>query len=149
VGEGGMIEGNPVTILLVEDDEIDVTAMQRAFRDLKIANPMVRAADGIEALDMLRGSNGRERLAEPVLVLLDLNMPRMSGIEFLAELRKDADLHSTIVFVMTTSSAEEDRVRAYEKHVAGYVLKHHPVKTFQDAISMLHHYWKIIEFPAR
>jgi CheY-like chemotaxis protein len=80
-------------------------------------------------------------------VLLDLNMPRMGGIEFLAELRRDPDLRGTLVFVMTTSAAEDDRTRAYQKNVAGYVLKHRPGQSFLEAISMLEHYWRVIEFP--
>lgn len=138
---------NAVTILLVDDDEIDAMAVKRSFRDLKIANPIVEAHDGIEALDMLRGQNGYDKLPAPDLVLLDLNMPRMSGLEFLEELRGDPELRRTLVFVMTTSADEEDRIRAYDKNVAGYVLKHRPGQSFLDAIGMLQHYWRVIEFP--
>jgi CheY-like chemotaxis protein len=141
-----MAEAN---ILLVEDDEVDVMAVKRAFKELKIANPFHRAADGIDALEMLRGENGKAKLMRPLIVLLDLNMPRMGGLEFLDELRKDPDLRRTIVFVMTTSAAEEDRVRAYNKCIAGYVLKHSPAHTFLDAVTMLEHYWRVIEFPER
>ncbi|MBS0354789.1 MAG: response regulator [Proteobacteria bacterium] len=136
-----------VNILLIEDDEIDVKAVRRAFRDLKIANPLFQARDGIEALEMLRGTNGQTALPRPYIILLDLNMPRMGGIEFLNEIRKDPELHSSIVFVMTTSAAEEDRVKAYSLNVAGYVLKHSPGRSFLDAVSMLEHYWKIVELP--
>jgi CheY-like chemotaxis protein len=72
----------------------------------------------------------------------------MGGIEFLEELRRDADLRGTLVFVMTTSAAEDDRTRAYQKNVAGYVLKHRPGQSFLEAIRMLEHYWRVIEFPA-
>ena len=136
-----------VNILLVEDDEVDVKAVRRAFRDLKIANPVVEAVDGIEALEILRGDNGKARLAHPYLILLDLNMPRMGGLEFLAEIRKDPELQRSVVFVMTTSAAEEDRFKAYNMNVAGYVLKHSPGHTFMEAVSMLEHYWRVIEFP--
>jgi CheY-like chemotaxis protein len=81
------------------------------------------------------------------LILLDLNMPRMGGLEFLAELRSDPELRRSIVFVMTTSAAEEDRFRAYDSHVSGYVLKHGPASSFIDALTMLEHYWRVIEFP--
>ena len=138
-----------VNILLVEDDEVDVMAVKRTFKKLKIANPFHRAADGIDALEMLRGENGKKKLPQPLIVLLDLNMPRMGGLEFLDELRKDPDLRRTVVFVMTTSAAEEDRVRAYNKCIAGYVLKHSPAHTFLDAVTMLEHYWRVIEFPER
>ena len=123
---------NAVTILLVEDDEIDIKTVERAFRELKIANPMVQACDGIEALEILRGENGKPRLSRPYLILLDLNMPRMNGFEFLDEVRKDPELRDSVIFVMTTSAAEEDSTRAYDKNVAGYVLKHNPGRSFLE-----------------
>jgi CheY-like chemotaxis protein len=138
----------PVTLLLVEDDQVDVKAVRRAFGELRIANPLVVAKDGMEALDALRGKNGKKKLKRPYLVLLDLNMPRMSGIEFLDELRKDSSLDETVVFVLTTSEAERDRAQAYDKHVSGYLLKQRAGPAFVDAISMLEHYWRIVEFPA-
>jgi CheY-like chemotaxis protein len=140
--------GNPVTILLVDDDKVDVMAIKRSFRELKIANPVVEARNGIEALEHLRGLNGQKKVPPPCLVLLDLNMPRMGGIEFLDQLRDDEALRSTLVFVMTTSGADEDRTRAYNLNVAGYVLKHRPGQSFLEAISMLEHYWRVIEFPS-
>ena len=136
-----------INILLVEDDEVDVKAVKRGLRELKIVNPVMRAADGIEALEMLRGEQGREAVRRPYLILLDLNMPRMGGLEFLAELRRDPELQQALVFVMTTSSAEEDRFRAYDQHVAGYMLKHSPAHSFIDALMMLEHYWRVVEFP--
>jgi CheY-like chemotaxis protein len=142
------VKGNTVHILLVDDDKVDVMAVKRAFRELKIANPVVVAGNGIEALERLRGHNGYEKVPPPCLVLLDLNMPRMGGLEFLEELRRDEALRGTLVFVMTTSSAEDDRARAYDKNVAGYVLKHRPGQSFLEAIRMLEHYWRVIEFPA-
>jgi CheY-like chemotaxis protein len=138
---------SPVTILLVEDDMIDAMAIKRAFRELKIANKVIEAANGIEALEHLRGENGHEKLPSPCLVLLDLSMPRMGGIEFLEELRKDPSLRRTVVFVMTTSKADEDRTRAYEKNVAGYVLKDRVGEAFLDTVRMLNSYWLLIEFP--
>lgn len=135
-----------VNILLVEDDEVDIKVLKRAFKDLRIANPLQVASDGLEALALLRGEAG-PAIAQPCIVLLDLNMPRMGGIEFLRELRADPRLRSTVVFVLTTSAAEEDRVRAYELNVAGYVLKHSPAHSFMEAIQMLEHYWRIVELP--
>lgn len=143
-----MIKSNLVTILLVDDDKVDAMAVKRSFRDLKIANPVIEAHDGIVALERLRGQNGFEKVPSPCLVLLDLNMPRMGGIEFLDEIRNDPLLRSLLIFVMTTSSAEEDRMRAYDKNVAGYVLKHRLGQSFLELISMLEHYWRVIEFPS-
>jgi CheY-like chemotaxis protein len=136
-----------VTILLVDDDKVDTMAVRRSFRELNITNPVIATRNGIEALESLRGENGRDKVPTPCLVLLDLNMPRMGGIEFLDELRRDPSLHRTLVFVMTTSAAEEDRLRAYDKNVAGYVLKHRVGQSFLDSISMLEHYWRVVEFP--
>ncbi len=136
-----------VNFLVVEDDEIDIKALKRAFKELKLLNPVRFASDGIEALEILRGENGQEKIAKPYLILLDLNMPRMTGLEFLDELRDDPDHHSAIVFVMTTSAAEEDRFRAYDKNVAGYMLKSNASNSFLDALSMLEHYWRVVEFP--
>ncbi len=135
------------TILLVEDDRVDVAALRRSFAVLRIDNPIIEARNGIEALECLRGENGRPTVPQPRLVLLDLNMPRMGGIEFLEELRGDPELCRTLVFVMTTSAAEEDRMQAYGKNVAGYVVKHRPGHSFLEAVSMLNHYWRVIEFP--
>lgn len=137
-----------VTILLVDDDKVDAMALRRSFRELKITNPVIEAHDGIEALQRLRGENGHEKASEPLLILLDLNMPRMGGIEFLEQLRNDPSLRRTLVFVMTTSTAKEDRILAYDKNVAGYVLKHVSGRSFVEAIRMLEHYWRTIEFPA-
>jgi CheY-like chemotaxis protein len=136
-----------VSILLVDDDKVDMMAMRRSFRDLKIENPVFEAGNGIEALCHLRGEHGYPKVPQPCLVLLDLNMPRMSGIEFLQELRGDPSLHRITVFVMTTSAAEEDLDRAYDKHVAGYLLKQQTGRSFHDAIRMLKCYWQSIEFP--
>jgi CheY-like chemotaxis protein len=135
-----------VNLLLVEDDKVDVKAFKRALRDLRILNPLTVATDGMDALEILRGRNGIERLTRPYLILLDLNMPRMGGIEFLDELRNDPELSRSLVFVMTTSADEEDRFRAYDRHVAGYVLKH-SAASFIDAVAMLGHYWRVIELP--
>jgi CheY-like chemotaxis protein len=139
--------GKEVTILLVDDDKIVPMAIRRSFKQLKIANPIVEARDGIEALQRLRGQNGYEKVPPPLLVLLDLNMPRMGGIEFLEELRADPSLSRTLVFVMTTSEAEQDRMQAYDRNVAGYILKHRLGHGFLDAIGMWEHYWRVIEFP--
>src|SRR5271168_4913831 len=128
---------NPVTIMVVDDDRVDTMAIRRSLRQLQITNPVIAAKDGIEALERLRGDNGQQKVNHPLLVLLDLNMPRMGGIEFLEELRRDPILQNTLVFVMTTSSLAEDRARAYAKNVAGYILKYRAGGDFQDAIGML------------
>jgi CheY-like chemotaxis protein len=133
-----------LNILLVEDDEVDVMNVQRAFRSSKIANPLFVAENGEQALTMLRGGEvPRDRR----LVLLDLNMPRMNGIEFLRELRADPQLGSTTVVVLTTSNDERDRVDAYNLNVAGYILKPVTFQNFCDAMATLNKYWSLVELP--
>lgn len=136
-----------VNLLLVDDDEVDVQGLKRAFTKSRIGNPIVVARDGVEALELLRGENGKAKLPKPHLILLDLNMPRMNGLEFLEVLRKDEDLKTAVVFMITTSKAEEDKARAYGHNVAGYIVKQDPANTFIQAVSLLEHYWKIVEFP--
>jgi CheY-like chemotaxis protein len=136
-----------VNLLLVEDDEVDIQGLKRAFAKSRIGNPITVARDGIEALEFLRGENGRPKLPKPHLILLDLNMPRMNGLEFLEAIRADEDLKSTVVFMITTSKAEEDKTRAYAQNVAGYIVKLDPANTFMQAVALLEHYWKIVEFP--
>ena len=142
-----MVAGETVTILLVEDDEIDAEAIQRAFVKNKLANPLVIAKDGVEALEVLRGENGKSKLCPPYLILLDLNMPRMNGLEFLTELRADPDIGDSIVFVLTTSDLDEDKVAAYGHRVAGYTVKSKVGGSFLALVTMVDAYWRIIEFP--
>lgn len=136
-----------VTILLVDDDDGDAKSVQRAFRSARIANPIVRAIDGIDALDILRGSNGKTKLTPPYLLLVDLNMPRMNGIELVEAMRQDHDLRSCIVFVLTTSSRDEDKVAAYDLNVAGYIVKERAGLDFQRLIDMMQGYWRVVELP--
>ena len=111
-----------MNILLVDDDDAAAEAVVRGLRKHSAQFPIVVAADGAAALAVLRGEH-RERMSAPYIVLLDLNMPGMRGLEFLRELRADPALRSTIVFVLTTSGAEADRRRAYEFSIAGYMTK--------------------------
>jgi CheY-like chemotaxis protein len=143
-----MLEPRTAQLLHVEDDDLCIMGLVRAFKKAKIANPISFAHDGIDALEMLRGTNGRERLPRPYLILLDLNMPRMGGVEFLKELRKDEDLKKSIVFIMTTSGADKDKVNAYNLGVAGYILKTNPANAFLEATALLDTYWRVVEFPA-
>jgi CheY-like chemotaxis protein len=142
-----MLAPSTAQLLHVEDDDLCIIGLARAFKAAKVANPVSFAHDGIDALEMLRGTNGRGRLPRPYLILLDLNMPRMGGVEFLGELRKDADLRKSIVFIMTTSSAEEDKVKAYNLGVAGYILKT-AANAFMETTALLDTYWRVVELPA-
>ncbi|MDT0631087.1 response regulator [Rubrivirga sp. S365] len=141
------MEVSGVTLLLVEDDHVDAEAIQRAFRQHRIANPFVVVRDGVEALAALRGDPGAPEVPHPHVVLLDINMPRMNGIEFLEALRADPGLSRTVVFVLTTSDREEDKVAAYDHHVAGYILKSRAGADFLEVVKLLKVYWRLIEFP--
>lgn len=140
-------QGKPVSLLLVEDDELDVMAIRRALKRLRLANPLHVAGDGLEALDYLKGRNGRQRITGPLIVILDLNMPRMGGLEFLDVVRGDRELRRSVVFVLTTSKADEDILRAYDHNVAGYVVKSDPATTLRQTLEMLGYYWNIVEMP--
>ena len=120
--------------------------VQRAFKKNKIANPVLFARNGLEALKMLRGEENVDMPAIRV-ILLDINMPKMGGIEFLTEVRKDPQLKSANIFVMTTSDEESDKVAAYNFNVAGYILKPLSFEKFADAVSVLNHYWHLCERP--
>ena len=130
-----------VTILLVEDDEVDVKALKWAFEKLKVANPLVIARDGVEALELMAS------LSRPYLVITDINMPRMNGIELLRKIRQSVDYRDSIVFVLTTSNDEQDKIDAYDLNVAGYMLKTDMGTSFTRAISLIDNYWKVVEFP--
>lgn len=137
-----------INILLVEDDEVDVMNVKRAFKKSNISNPLFVAANGLEALAMLRGEGEPPHLpATRRLILLDLNMPKMGGIEFLHELRADPVLRMTPVIVLTTSNQDRDRVEAYQLNVAGYILKPVTFTNFAEAMATLNKYWMLCEMP--
>ncbi|WP_240360860.1 response regulator [Pyxidicoccus caerfyrddinensis] len=139
-----MSEDRTMNILLVEDDEVDVMNVRRAFDRNKIANPVYVAENGLEGLRMLRdGTVPRGRR----LVLLDLNMPKMNGIEFLRAVRQDPDLVGLSVVVLTTSNEERDKVDAYKLNVAGYLLKPVTFTNFVELTSALNKYWTLVEMP--
>ena len=137
-------------ILLVEDDHVDVMNIQRAFKKININYPLNIAFNGVEALNMLKGNNGKPKLTPaPKIILTDINMPKMNGIEFIRELRNDPEFKSTIVFVMTTSNDEQDKLDAYSLNVAGYILKPLSFEKFVNTVSVLNNYWKLCEHPEK
>jgi CheY-like chemotaxis protein len=133
-----------LNILLVEDDEVDVMNVRRAFERNNVSNPLFVAGNGLEALEMLR--NGTVPL-ERRLILLDLNMPKMNGIEFLQALRADPELASTPVVVLTTSNDDQDKIDAYNLNVAGYLLKPVTFSSFCERMTTLNKYWTLVEMP--
>jgi CheY-like chemotaxis protein len=136
-----------INILLVEDDEVDVMNVQRAFKRNNIENPLYIASNGLEALKVLRNQGSEIIPTTRRLVLLDLNMPRMGGIEFLHALRNDTELRMTPVIVLTTSNQDRDRVEAYNLNVAGYILKPVTFAKFSDTMAALNKYWSLCEMP--
>jgi CheY-like chemotaxis protein len=132
-----------VTLFIVDDDDIDAIALERALRKLRLLNTVRRARDGQEALDLLRAGE----IPAPFIILLDLNMPRMNGLEFLQALRIDPMLTHAVVFVLTTSKSDEDLVAAYRNHVAGYVFKQHMDRDFLEVVGLVEHYWRLVELP--
>ena len=138
---------NNIAIMLVDDDEVDVMNVRRAFNNNGINNTLYVAGNGIEALAMLR-SDGDEKLSPvPKIILLDINMPKMNGIEFLQELRADPELNSLCVLMLTTSDDERDRLAAYNLNASGYVLKPVEQEQFIDAINTLYQFWSLIRLP--
>ena len=140
----------PLHILLVEDDELDVMNVGRAFKKNNITNPLYVAGNGLEALDMLRGkpnAHGQTMPRDRRIILLDLNMPKMGGIEFLGELRADPELRHITVIVLTTSDEERDKVDAYNFNVAGYILKPVTLSAFVEIMATLNKYWTVSELP--
>jgi CheY-like chemotaxis protein len=133
-----------LNILLVEDDEVDVMNVKRAFERNNVSNPLFVAGNGLEALEVLRGN---EMPKERRLVLLDLNMPKMNGIEFLQALRADPELAATPVVVLTTSNDDQDKIDAYNLNVAGYLLKPVTFSNFCERMTTLNKYWTLVEMP--
>ena len=138
---------NPIRILLVEDDDGDAKAVVRTFEKARIANPIVRALDGIEAMAILKGTDKRPRLEPPYLLLVDLNMPRMDGIQLVTAIRQDPELHDAIIFMLTTSNRAEDKQAAYSLNVTGYILKEKAGEDFLKLFSLVDSYWRIVEMP--
>jgi CheY-like chemotaxis protein len=108
---------------------------------------MLRAIDGLDALDILKGINGKVKPPPPCLLLVDLNMPRMNGLQLIKELRDDENLKHSIIFILTTSKSEEDKLAAYDYNVAGYIVKAVAGDDFLNLVHLINYYWCIVEMP--
>ncbi len=128
------------TILLIEDDRVDIMTVQRALEKNAIRNPLHVARTGIEALHMLRGDDGKMKIS-PALILLDLNLPKMSGIEFLHQVRNDPALRELRIIVLTSSNEPKDRDAAFAYDVDDYIVKPHSFGKFSRAIATVLALW--------
>ncbi len=128
-------------ILLVEDDRVDIMTVQRALTRNNVSNPLYIARTGLEALGMLRGEGFRKIDPPPALILLDLNLPRMSGTEFLKELRADPELRSLKIIVLTSSNEPSDKAVAFKYDVDDYIVKPHSFDEFTKAIGTILAFW--------
>ena len=130
------------TILLIEDDRVDIMTVQRAMKKNAIKNPLRIARTALEALSLLRGEDGFEKISPPPgLILLDLNLPKMSGIEFLHELRSDAQLKDLRIIVLTSSNEAKDRTAAFKYDVDDYIVKPHSFDEFTRAVATILALW--------
>jgi CheY-like chemotaxis protein len=130
-------------ILLVEDDKVDAMTVKRALKEIHVANRVETAGNGEEALEYLRDKDKEE----PCIILLDLNMPRMNGIEFLREAKQNGSLKMIPVVVLTTSREEQDKVESFKLSVAGYMIKPVDYQQFVDVIKTINIYWTLSELP--
>ena len=141
------IGGKLVSVLLVDSSEDDVRTVKRALDDLQVVNPLVVAQDGREALDYLRGENGKSRLQSPYIVVLDVDPTTSDGVGLLAELRGDEDLKNSVVFALTQGVTDGVRRRLDESAVAGYVFKSRPAESLREAFRLANLYWAIVQIP--
>jgi CheY-like chemotaxis protein len=131
-------------VLLVEDDDVDAMTVQRALKELRVTNPLIHKINGEEALDYLKDQKNN---GKPCLVLLDLNMPKMNGIEFLRVVKDDDELKSIPIVVLTTSKEQQDKIESFKLSVAGYMLKSVNYQSFVETIRTINIYWTLSELP--
>jgi len=134
---------NMKPILLVEDDKVDAMTVKRALKDIKVMNGLTHTVNGEEALEYLRGESNKK----PCIILLDLNMPKMNGVEFLKIVKEDEELKKIPVVVLTTSKDEQDKIESFKLSVAGYIVKPADYKKFVEAVRTIELYWTLSELP--
>ena len=136
-----------LNILLIEDDDVAAESVQRSLLKAGCNFPVVWAEDGNVGLQVLRGTDAQRHCSSPRLILLDLNMPRLNGFEFLQQLRDDPKLSNEVVFVLTTSDSDVDRFRAYQNHIAGYMVKSAVGPQFAKLSLLLGAYSEAVSLP--
>lgn len=136
-----------INILLVEDNDLDVEILKRGLAKIGASGSLLRANDGLEALEMLKTDAVAPTLPRPFVILLDINMPRMNGHEFLEALRATEEIKDARVFVFTTSDSKQDVCRAYRNNANGYIVKPNGTSELRDVLETLHRFWAICEDP--
>ncbi len=131
------------SILLVEDDLVDAMTVKRALSDINVTNPLFTVGNGEEALSFLRDKNNQP----PGIILLDLNMPRMNGIEFLKIMKHEKPIRRIPVVVLTTSKEENDKIESFDLGVAGYMIKPVDYLKFVETMRTINLYWTLSELP--
>lgn len=137
-----------VNILLIDDDDVAAESVVRSLRKHTVDFPVTLARDGIEALEILRKTHPDLSIEKPYIILLDLNMPRMNGFEFLQEIRNDKQLHDSVIFVLTTSDFDSDKARAYNENIAGYMVKSAVGPQFTKLAALLDNYRNTVALPS-
>lgn len=133
----------PLTILAVEDDEVDLMSLKRALREIRLVNPLEHAIDGVEAWGHFFDSEDKPREDIPEIVLLDLNMPRMNGHEFLKKFHEIEGRPPCKIFVMTTSDSDQDIVAAHQYDISGYLLKSDLIESLREALDDMNQNWAL------
>jgi CheY-like chemotaxis protein len=136
---------NSKSILLIEDDQVDAMTVKRALKDLRLPHELIHSENGEAALVYLRAETSKH----PGVILVDLNMPKMNGIEFLRNIKTDPELKKIPVVVLTTSRNERDVIESFEFSVAGYMVKPADYKKFMEAIKVIHDYWALSLLPGQ
>lgn len=142
-----MPQPDPVVVLLVEDNELDAEMVKRGLERSNVPVKLEIARNGVEALELLRGTSERAPLPRPHMLLVDINMPRMNGLELLTTLREDPELSDSVVFMLSTSNFEKDRAAAYRAHAAGYLIKSEVGPTFSAGAKLLETYLTSVVLP--
>jgi len=133
-----------ISLLVVEDDDVDFKLLMRSFTQSKISNAVIRAKDGLDAWEKIQTG----KVQKPLIVLLDLNMPRMNGQELLTEIRNDPEFKDTVVFLMTTSTDQKDIKEVFSKNAAGYFLKDNVQGSIDKMVEVIDGYWQIAVLPS-
>lgn len=134
-----------IKIIVIDDDDVDAQSIERSLRSADVNNEIIRAYDGIDALDLLKGANGKEKLTKPYILLIDLMMPRMDGITFIKTLRFESDITPEMIFVLSGTDSDEQCTQAYDLNITGFIKKDRAGRDFLRLTKILEQYYEVIE----